>query len=106
VQGATTPAAVTACNGANVQCVGAALGVSIPNPAAAVTCAQNATTCVLDARSPADLTKCTDDLAACAKELDPTSPVNCDIAFTQCVAKNPFNLFQCADTARKCHLGQ
>ena len=105
VTAAKTAADVTACNGANVQCVAKVVGVSIPNPAAAVTCAQDATTCVVAARTPTDLQKCTDNLAACVKELDPGSPVNCDIAFTQCVAKNPFNLFQCADTARKCHLG-
>jgi hypothetical protein len=31
--------------------------------------------------------------------------VSCDVAFTQCFAANPFNLFQCADTARKCNAG-
>jgi hypothetical protein len=99
------PTAITQCNGAEVTCVGNALGVSIPNPAGAVTCAENAAKCVNAARSIDDLNACTDGLATCVKNLNPANPFNCDIAFTQCVAKNPFNIFQCAADDQKCHAG-
>jgi hypothetical protein len=101
IAAAKTPADVTACNGTEVTCVGKALGVTIPNPAGAVSCAETAATCVNAARSIDDLNACTTGLTKCVANL--AAPVNCDVAFTQCFAKNPFNIFQCADDNRKCH---
>lgn len=105
VAAAKTPADITTCNGAEVTCIGKALNVNIPNPAGAVSCAETAAKCVTGARSASDLTTCTDGLATCVKNLNPGSPFNCEIAFTQCVAKNPFNIFQCAADDQKCHAG-
>ncbi len=106
IAAATTPDAINQCNGAEVTCVGKALGVTIPNPAGGVTCAENAVKCVNAAQSIDDLNACTTSLNTCVTNLTQGTPLNCDIVFTQCVAKNPFNIFQCADDDRKCHAGQ
>ncbi len=105
ITAAKTPDALNQCNSAEVSCIGTTLGVPIPNPAAAITCAESAAKCVTAAKSIADVNACAATLTSCvAKAAGPV--VDCNLQFTQCFAKNPFNIFMCADDARKCQAGQ
>jgi hypothetical protein len=103
-----------------VTCVGDALGVDLPEPIAAVECAEAATSCVADASSIAELTQCAEDLSACTLDFVddlvgalPLPPevgdaigavTDCAQELQSCVidARSPADLLACQDEQAAC----
>lgn len=106
VVSAESPDDLLACEDANVTCVGGTLGVDLPSGSDAIECVEAGTECVFEASSLAELDACRQELTTCAGDLVPTTGVplvDCTAQFTQCLAVNPFALFDCAEEARICN---
>lgn len=101
--GASTPADLTECSELYIVCVGAGLGVSLPDPpvSEAMHCAEAAASCAFDARSPADLAACGDEFAECNAALI-SEQLTCEQEWTGCLAANPFGFLSCTATFLSC----
>lgn len=108
IGGAETAAALTKCSEDGASCVASGLGIDLPDVPVSevVNCAEEATSCTLDASSIREIDACRTGLQSCASEIvgsiDVPEELSCEQKWNACLVKNPFNFLQCSADLSTC----
>ncbi len=105
---ASSPSELSACAEQEALCVAESLGVELPEiPVSEVVgCAETAADCTLQSESVSDILGCTNGLIDCGQAvvdaLEVPQIVDCNVAWTNCMFRNPLAFIQCSRELREC----
>ena len=99
---ASTASGLAQCAVYNVRCVADGLGVTLPDPPVAegLQCAEEATSCALDAASLSDLRECRNGLLECSADVV-REELTCEQKWTACINET-LNFFGCTRELATC----